>query len=145
MTAYFDTSAVVRLYLDEGEHEQVRAMAAPILTTELTRVEVSSAVWKKARMEHITTELATALDGLIAFDLEQSDSRFALIPPDGAVLRSACEAVRRHGLRAYDAVQLATALVARASVPELTTFVTFDRGLRAAAAAEGFAVEPALD
>jgi predicted nucleic acid-binding protein len=49
-----------------------------------------------------------------------------------------------HALRAYDAVQLACALAARDAVPECQTFAAFDRQLRAAAAAEGFALVPSV-
>ncbi len=47
-----------------------------------------------------------------------------------------------HGLRAYDAVQLASACAVNAAVPEGTAFVAFDKTLRAAAAAEGLELLP---
>jgi hypothetical protein len=43
-------------------------------------------------------------------------------------------------VRAYDAVQLASALAARAANPGCREFACFDEGLRAAAAREGFAL-----
>jgi predicted nucleic acid-binding protein len=45
-------------------------------------------------------------------------------------------------LRAYDAVQLATALAVRAADPGVKEFVAFDRGLCEAAGVEGFVVTP---
>jgi len=60
-----------------------------------------------------------------------------------AVLASAARCVTRHPLRAYDAVQLGTALAAASVVPTLETFVAFDASLRRAASAEGFVVLPA--
>jgi predicted nucleic acid-binding protein len=48
-----------------------------------------------------------------------------------------------HGLRAYDAIQLAAARAARGAADGCTTFAAFDTTLRAAAAVEGFALLPA--
>ncbi len=61
-----------------------------------------------------------------------------------AVLEGAARLCAVHGLRAYDAVQLACASVARDAVPECQTFPAFDRHLRGAAAAEGFSLVPAV-
>mgnify|MGYP000037555924 CR=1 FL=1 len=47
-----------------------------------------------------------------------------------------------HGLRAYNAVQLASATTGRAVPPELAVLACFDRSLRAAAAVEGFGLLP---
>lgn len=48
-----------------------------------------------------------------------------------------------HGLRAYDAVQLATAQAVREAAPGCAAFAAFDKNLRGAAAMEGFALVPA--
>ena len=57
-----------------------------------------------------------------------------------AVLDAAVALCGVHGLRAYDAVQLASAVRARAADSSLTDFVTYDVALHRAAAAEGFRV-----
>jgi predicted nucleic acid-binding protein len=51
--------------------------------------------------------------------------------------------VRRHRLRGADAVQLASALVAREADPDVNTMAVFDRRLRTAASTEGLALLPA--
>ena len=56
------------------------------------------------------------------------------------VLEEAALACARHALRAYDAVQLASALLARTADPSLSTFACFDLALSAAAAQEGFSI-----
>lgn len=58
------------------------------------------------------------------------------------VLEEAARSVARHPLRAFDAVQLASALAARAVDPSLTAFACFDATLANAARAEGFALRP---
>ncbi len=47
-----------------------------------------------------------------------------------------------YGLRAYDAVQLASAEAARAADPGCDSFACFDASLRDAAAGAGFALYP---
>lgn len=47
-----------------------------------------------------------------------------------------------HGLRANDAIQLATAAAVRAADPSISRFAAFDKDLRGAAGVEGFTVEP---
>ncbi len=55
------------------------------------------------------------------------------------VLDEAARCAARHPLRAYDAVQLASAIAARRAEPGVTAFACFDERLTAAALAEGFA------
>ena len=47
-----------------------------------------------------------------------------------------------HGLRAYDAVQLASVLATRSADRSCASYAVFDKSLRAAAALEGFTVLP---
>ncbi|GAB3871771.1 hypothetical protein GCM10029964_008970 [Kibdelosporangium lantanae] len=64
------------------------------------------------------------------------------MPTSTVVLEAATRIVRRHGLRAYDAVQLASAVLAAEHNPELRCFAVFDKQLRSAAFAEGFTLIP---
>jgi hypothetical protein len=78
-----------------------------------------------------------------AFEWDWLDAeRFVVVAVADEILESAARALARHPLRAYDAVQLATALVARAADPDLDSFACFDEGLAAAARIEGFRVRP---
>lgn len=63
---------------------------------------------------------------------------FAVIDVTPQILDEAARAVARHPLRALDAVQLASAIVARAADVSLTRFVCFDERLSDVAHAEGF-------
>jgi predicted nucleic acid-binding protein len=64
-------------------------------------------------------------------------SAFAVVAVGEELLELAALSVARHSLRAYDAIQLGTALTARSADPELTLFACFDEALAAAARAEG--------
>ena len=56
------------------------------------------------------------------------------------VLAEAARVTAVHGLRAYDSVQLATAMVVRRTAPSCSRVAVFDAQLRAAVTGEGFAV-----
>ena len=62
--------------------------------------------------------------------------RFAIVGASEEVLERAAGLAGRYGLRAHDAVHLASALALAAVDPPSSTFVAFDHGLRQAAAAE---------
>jgi hypothetical protein len=56
------------------------------------------------------------------------------------LLEHAAALVAAHGLRADDAMQLACARAARNADPQVSVFLCFDSGLRAAAARDQFAL-----
>jgi len=58
------------------------------------------------------------------------------------VLEEAARACARHGLRAYDAVQLGAAIAARRADDTIAGFACFERELSEAALAEGFGLAP---
>ena len=75
--------------------------------------------------------------------LRECDERYDLLAPNRTVIDRAVDLTQKFRLRGYDAVQLATALIAQSAIPpdiELR-FVTSDRDLGLAAAAEGFEVD----
>jgi hypothetical protein len=73
-------------------------------------------------------------------DAEGEVGGFAVLGVTEEILDEAARSVARHRLRAFEAVQLASALLARGADDSLTEFACFDETLAAAAHAEGFAV-----
>jgi uncharacterized protein len=149
VTVFVDSSALVKLYVNEPFDHVVRSIVRPMVIAALARVEVPAAFWRKHRLGEITDLDAAVLSADFAADVAGVDlpiPRFAAIVAGEEVLTGATDAVARHPLRAYDAVQLASALVAARVFDGLEGFVAFDRQLRAAAAAEGLSlVPPTLD
>jgi predicted nucleic acid-binding protein len=144
MSAFADSSALVKLYAEESGFEAVRDLR-PIVIAQLSRVEVPSAIWKKYRRGEITQGEATILVGWFEADFHgtaEEGPRFLIMPTSPVVLEAAARIVRKHGLRAYDAVQLASAVLAAEANPELRSFAVFDKQLRSAAFAEGFTLIP---
>jgi uncharacterized protein len=110
----------------------------------LARIEVPAAFWRKYRKGEISAADAAVLTSAFERDwFEGSDAPpFAVVAPTPDVLDRAAQAAALHGLRAYDAIQLATAAVARAADPDIATFACFDLRLAHAARIEGFATIP---
>lgn len=153
MTDYFlDASAVVKRYADEAGSAWVRQITDPqaqnaILLAEITLAEVAAALAAKQRApKGITLEQRNRV---LSRFLQDCDEHFTLVSIDRSVIDRAVDLAQRHRLRAYDAVQLATALEASAitqaqALPALT-FVAADTDLLTAAAAEHLSVENPLN
>lgn len=134
MNLFLDTSALVKVFVEEQHSDVVRSeveRAAVCIACRMTIVEAHATFARMrvgGRLDDATlNRLAPALDRLWA--------DVAVIPLDDPVVDAAVGVARRHALRGYDAVQLASALeAARASS---ITFASFDAELEVAATREG--------
>jgi predicted nucleic acid-binding protein len=111
-------------------------------------VEVPSALWRKARAGELEDAAAGILVGAFELDFHgdlHSSSRFTIVSLAESVLITAAQEAARHALRAYDAVQLASALAVREADPRCERFACFDIELRRAASRAGFALLPPAD
>ncbi|MEO5680675.1 MAG: type II toxin-antitoxin system VapC family toxin [Acidimicrobiales bacterium] len=144
MTSFADSSVIVKLYVPEAGHTAVRRLERPLVISGLAVVEVTGALWRKQRLGELDPTDAAVLVRAFMADCAETDdaSRFVTIAATSAVLRHAARLVARHPLRAYDAVQLASAMAARAALAEPMTFAAADRALNVAAAAEGLLLAP---
>lgn len=147
MPAYFfDSSALVKFYVAESGTTWVRSFTDSedniIHVSGLARVETVSALTRRLRRSDITpTEFNDACD-----DLQQDfATQYRIVGLTEEIIEDAAALAQKHGLRAYDAVQLAAALdtgrvVFQVDATKLT-LVSGDLDLNAAAAAEGLKVE----
>lgn len=103
-----------------------------------TPVECASAI---SRLERQGI-LPAASVGLAFGVLEVMIEHWIEVAPTAPVREGASLLLRRHPLRAADALQLAAAQVLAADDPRRFPVVTLDARLREAAMREGFAVEP---
>ena len=114
-----------------------------IVVSVIARVEVPAALWGKFRFGEITSGEAALLTTQFEWDWHSEDEdAFAIVAITTPVLERAALLAAVHGLRAYDALQLATAVAARAADPDLDRFACFDAKLATAAGAEGFTLVP---
>lgn len=111
MSVFADSSALVTRYADQPGGVVLGA-ADEIVVSALARVEVPSAIWRKHRMGELSTEDAALLVAAFEadyFGTEGGVAGFAVVHPGPAVLDRAARLVAVHPLRAYDAIQLASA------------------------------------
>ena len=135
MTAYIDTSALLRIVLREpGALEDLRAYEA-LVSSELIAVESARTIDRLRLQSLLTAEEAAARSRTINEWLEGIDL-VLLRPP---VLSRASEPMPMP-LGTLDAVHLATALIWRDRMGPLPTMATHDTALGLAARAFGFDV-----
>lgn len=139
---YLETSALVKLYIQEPGSERLLRLAARTSSHRfavlvLARVEVHSAIRRRQREGDLDLTAAKRL--LMQFD-QHLESRFIKQMLNDSLIDIATELVARHGLRAYDAVQLAGCLMLKTgSGAHEPSFVCADRRLLEAAESEGVA------
>lgn len=140
---YFDSSALVKRHVKEAGSGWVRALTRvqsghTLYIARVTAVEITSAITRRQRAGHLSSAQAGAMIGHFRRHLTQRYSILELTP---ALADEAIRLVRIHGLRAYDAVQLAAALQVdrfyRAGSLGPVTLVSADQRLNDAATAEG--------
>lgn len=137
MTAFADSSVIVKLYVPESGYREARQLALPLVISALAVVEVAAAVWRKQRMGELDPpDAAILVRAFVADCARADDARFVMVSVTADILAKAARLVRVHPLRAYDSVQLASALATRQAIGEPLTFAAADRALNAAAAAE---------
>jgi len=138
---YLDASAAVKRYVEEpGTAEIQRAIeqAAVTGTVAISFAEISAALVRAARVRAISESGAQA-----ARERFYSDwPTYVRIQVTEELVAQAGELAWQHGLRGYDAVHLAAALVWQTRMAAPVTFATFDRALGKVAQAEGFEVLP---
>ena len=148
---YFDTSAVVKLYIPEAGSSWVESVvnqrggngfAHTIAFAKIGIVETAAALTRRQRMGHITL---AERDQFYARFMKDAEQRYLTLAVSDELLLLAAELTQRHLLRGYDAVHLAGAIslnrrLVATRLPGLT-FVSADEALCDAAGAEGLATE----
>ena len=139
---YLDTSALVKLYINEPGTERMKELASRgsgnrVAICSITQVELHAAIQRRRREGGLDDEEVGLAIELFNARLETDLLR---CPVDDRTLNRAAELTSRHPLRGYDATQLAACLVLETRMDESPTFVCSDRTLLTAAEAEGLSV-----
>ena len=136
MIAYFDTSAVVPLLVEEpGTDVSLRVFlqAETVATVRMTFADTSAALARASRLGRLT---ADARDRALA-GLESVWAQMDVVHVDDDLVRGAGALARDHALRGYDAVHCAAALRVTSGT---TVALAGDRDLLAAWQREGLQV-----
>jgi uncharacterized protein len=136
---FLDSSALVKRYVDEPGTTDIAALfrgKRDLAASRLAAVEVPSALARRAREGDLATADARRNARQMATDL----ASFRLVELRPLVVDLGAALTWRHPLRAYDAVQLASALRLKSATGLAVTFWCADKVLRDAARAEGLRI-----
>jgi predicted nucleic acid-binding protein len=139
MILYLDTSALVKLYVEEPGSRAVRTLlerAQVVSTSRVAYVEMRAGLARKLRQG----ELREKEYKHILSDFQKDWKDYFVIEVSEGVANLGGELVEKHPLRALDALHLASALFLRERVRSDVFFSSFDERLNEAAKAEGLAV-----
>ena len=136
---YLDTSALVKLYINEPGTLLMLRLADPAAGHQfailaIAEVEFRSAVRRREREGDVESRVAEQLLSAFAGHL---GTAFLRQPLNDALLDIAGSIIDRYILRAYDALQLAGCLMLRSASPTDPVFVCSDFNLLRAAQTEG--------
>ena len=141
MIVYLDASALVKRYVAEAGSAEVGDLigkAEAVGTSVISRAEVSAVLAKAVRMKLVARDAgASALNAFTA----DWDNLIRLQLTEALTARAATLAWE-HGLRGYDAVHLATALLWHETLGEPVVVATFDRQVWRSARAARLAAWP---
>jgi predicted nucleic acid-binding protein len=109
---FFDSSAIVKRYVSEPGSPRVVSLTDPgcgnrVYLARISSVEVLAAIARQARAGNIDMSDVADASRLFRHDLLHE---YRIVEITSAVLDRAMDLVEAHPLRAYDAVQLASAL-----------------------------------
>ncbi len=144
---YADSSVLVKRHVNETGTTWFQTLCAPstdnvIITARISLVEVYSALNRRQREAHISN---TDYADIVADFVTACATEYQLVELTVPVVERAKSLLERHPLRAYDAIQLASALLAQdalqsADLPPLT-FLAADNRLLSVAEIEGLATD----
>jgi predicted nucleic acid-binding protein len=139
---FLDASAIVNRYILETGTLWMQALTDPAAgnvhcIARISRPETVAAINRRQRGGQIAP--ADAITALNDFDQDFAQQYLGVAMSD-ALIDHAAVLARTHGLRGYDAVQLAAALEVWSQIRS-TIVISADGDLNAAATAEGMAVD----
>ncbi len=136
MILYLDTSALVKIYVEETESDRVREkahQAEGLATSRIAYAEVRAAVARKLREHGLSRKGYRS----VVEDLNRDWEDYFLVDLSDALVKFAGTLAERHALRGADAIHLASALTLSERVGENIFFSCFDDRLGRAARVEG--------
>lgn len=148
MAAYYlDTSALVKRYVQEVGSTWVVNLAKPSASHEIfivliTGPEMIAALFRKARTGQVSQTEASQAASLFKGEWR---TQYQIVPFTTNLADEAMRVAQQHGVRGYDSVHLAAAVILQNARHTLNlsplTFISSDRVQLQAAVAEGLIVE----
>jgi len=125
MKIFLDTSSLIKLYHEErGTDETDRIFEDFVITriflSEITKIEFSSAIWKKVRTEElISSEAVELIDSFIS-----DYPKFSFVEIDSSLIIHSRDLISKYGtkgLRTLDSMQLASIIKIKDDVAFVVT------------------------
>ena len=148
MTNYFfDSSALVKRYSKEVGTAWVQSVTATtsgntIIITSITSIEIMSAITRLRRDGKIKLKIAKSIRSLVEQHL---NTEYISVQMSDKTVTQAKDLLEKHPLRAYDSVQLASALEVNIRLINSglspIVFVSADSRLLTAASTEGLTID----
>lgn len=142
MKVYLDTSALVKLYVEEEGSPTVReaiARSETVATTVIAYVEACAAFARRRR----EGRLSRGHYRRTIQELQSDWDHYLLLEVTNDLIRRAAELAATYPLRAYDAIHLASAKVLQERLQGPIFFACWDSNLSASAKREGLTLVPA--
>ena len=136
MILYLESSNLVKLYIQEGDSGEIARLvsdAEAVATSIIAYAEARAAFARKSREKGISDEDHKRVKN----DLDRDWESIFVIKLTDAVVRSAGDLAKKHSLRGFDALHLASALELQKAVPLPVLFSSSDARLRESANKEG--------
>ena len=139
MILYVDTSALIKIYVTEEGTDSVQeavSRASVVAASRVAYVEARAALARACRESRIGER---DLRQSVA-ELDEDWKRFLVVEVSDDLVQRAGDLAEEYALRAYDALQLASALILKRRVDSSVFFLAFDQALTQAAQSAGLAV-----
>lgn len=129
MIVYMDTSALVKRYLREADSEKVIALLSEpdhlFGSSVITKVEISAAFQKGVRMNVVPSTMAAEIWG----DFLDHWQAFTRLRVTAGSIEKASDIAWKYGLRGYDSLHLAAALLWQEALDTSVVFAAIDHDL----------------
>lgn len=137
MKLYLDTSALVKLYVEEEGSHVVRSAierAGLSATSAIAYVEARAALVRRLH----EGGLSVGEYRRVVRDLDGDWNHYLVVEVTDSLIREGARLAEKHRLRAYDAVHVASAVAVHRRLAEPVVFASWDHNLEKVAKREGF-------
>ena len=141
MNIYLDTSALVKLYIDEDGSDIVNDSTDRATIVSTSRIAYAEALSAFVRCKDEKVLSKKNYDKCITcfkFNWEM----YFVIEASEKVIKIAGDLIEKHSIRGFDSIHLASAMVLRKEINQSTDFICWDNRLLEAAKKEGFKTCP---
>ncbi len=136
MFVYLDTSSLVKLYVEEGGSFKVETLveSAEFTATSIVAYAEARAAFSRRFREKAFTQKEY---NLIRKSFDKDWGSYLILNVTGETIRLAGNLAEKHGLRGFDSIHLASAVILRRELFLPVTFSCFDENLQKASEREG--------